>query len=113
MEDRSMRSRIASVARKCVLRPTNSDQESHNELSVTENVNIGNGDFQCAEVDANSVTSDNNVESKCASSQVSNEHTNVTMNTANNLHITAGQLQDMLATLMATIQAEGKRTANR
>jgi hypothetical protein len=97
------------VARKCVLRPTNSDHESDNELTVTENVNIGNRDFQCAKVDVNSVTSDNMVESNCASSQVINEHSNVTINTANNPHITAGQLQDMLATLMATIQAEGHR----
>jgi hypothetical protein len=32
---------------------------------------------------------------------------NVTTGTADNFQITAGQLQDMLATTMATIQAEG------
>jgi hypothetical protein len=109
MADRSLRSRSASVTRKGVLRPTNSDHESENELTVTENVNIGNGDFQCAEVNVNSVISDNMVESNSASSQVINKHSNVTINTANNTHITAGQLQDMLASLMVTIQAEGDR----
>jgi hypothetical protein len=94
------------LARKDVLRPTSSDHESDNDLIVTENINISNRDFHCSGIDVNNVASDNNAESSCASSQVIIVFTNVNTNTADNSQITAGRLQDMLANIMATIQAE-------
>jgi hypothetical protein len=76
MADRCLGTRRASLARKDFLRPTNSDHEPDNELTVTENVNIGNSDFQCAEDDVDNIASDNNVETSCASRQVINMRSN-------------------------------------